>query len=159
MSKITLKVNGRTHAVDIDPSTPLLLAQFDLTYEVSADGASIRLVPMPDKSTLDRASPITASRPTLEKPGHRVVVGQSQKIYSLQVELPVGQLLKSLGPRMGLEIRVDQAAITAAGKSLNTKVKLDVKEASADELLRAVLDPAGLTFTRKDNVVDVRAKQ
>ena len=94
-----------------------------------------------------------------EKKSQHTVTTEGRKVYSLQVELPVGQLLQSLGPRMGMEINIDKAAIAAAGKSLDTKVKLDVKEAGEDELLRAVLEPAGLTFTRKENVVDVKPKQ
>ena len=144
----------------------LLLAQFDLTYELSADGKSIRLAPMPDKPTLDHLyqvagspeEPAAKTSPSEKKSQHTVTT-EGRKVYSLQVELPVGQLLQSLGPRMGLEINIDKAAIAAAEKSLDTKVKLDVKEAGEDELLRAVLEPAGLTFTRKDNVVDVKPKQ
>lgn len=136
----------------------LLLAQFDLTYELSADGKSLRLIPIPENLPQQSVAELPIEKSAAEKPGHRVVVGEARKVYSLQVELPVGQLLKSLGPRMGLEIRVDQAAVAAAGKSLDTKVKLDVKDVGDDELLHAVLDPAGLTFTRQQNVVDVQPK-
>ncbi len=59
---------------------------------------------------------------------------------------------------MGIEIAVDKPAIQAAGISLETKVRVDVKEVSADELLKAVLDPAGLTFARHENVVEVKPK-
>ncbi len=136
----------------------LLLAQFDLTYEPSADGKSIRLVALPDQATLDRTAPVAVPAQKIEKPGHRTITTPGKKVYSLQVELPVGQLLQSLGPRLGMEIHVDKEAIAAAGKSLDTKVKIDVKDVDADELLRAVLEPAGLTFTRQDNAVDVHPK-
>ncbi len=136
----------------------LLLAQFDLTYEMSADGTSIRMVPIPENLPLEQlAEPATEKSPAAT-PGHRIVVGEARKVYSLQVELPVGQLLQALEPRMGLEIHVDKEAIAAAGKSLDTKVKIDVKDVGDEELLRAVLEPAGLAFTRKDNVVDVKPK-
>ena len=137
----------------------LLLAQFDLTYELSADGTSIRLVPLPENPQPPRRVESAKEKPPAEKPGHRIVVGPAKKVYSLTVELPVGQLLQSLGPRMGLDIHIDKEAVAAAGKSLDTKVKIDVKDVGDDELLRAVLEPAGLTFTRKENVVDVRPKQ
>ncbi len=136
----------------------LLLAQFDLTYEFSADGRSIRIVPIPENLQIETAAESPRDKPAAVKPGHRIVMGEARKVYSLQVELPVGQLLQALGPRMGLEIHVDKEAIAAAGKSLDTKVKIDMKDVGDEELLHAVLEPAGLTFTRKDNVVDVKPK-
>jgi hypothetical protein len=38
------------------------------------------------------------------------------------------------------------------------KVQVDVKNVSADELFKAVLDPAGLTFTRHAGGVDIKPK-
>lgn len=135
----------------------LLLAQFDLTYELSADGSTMRIVAMPENPPPERAE--ASEQTPSAKPRQRIVTGPARKIYTLQVELPVGQLLQSLGPRMGLDIHIDKEAIAAAGKSLDTKVKLDVKDAGADELLRAVLEPAGLTFVRNGNVVEVQPKK
>jgi hypothetical protein len=57
---------------------------------------------------------------------------------------------------MGVELRVDDAAISAAGLSMSKTVKVDVKEVSGDELLRAVLEPAGLTFARQGDVLSVK---
>ncbi len=59
---------------------------------------------------------------------------------------------------MGLEIEFDRAAITAAGVSLSKKVALDVKEVSADELLHAILDPAGLSFEQHGTTLNVKPK-
>lgn len=175
----------------------LLLCQFDLTFEPAADGASIRLVPMPEKPLIERtynvAKPADEAAAQLRQmklladaeihtdgsklvvrgrqedhdaiaeilsgqTAHRTAVTESRKVYSLRVELTVNQLLKSLGPKMDVEFHVDQTAIAAAGLSLDKTVKLDVKEVGADELLRAVLDPAGLTFQRHGNMIDVKPK-
>ena len=59
---------------------------------------------------------------------------------------------------MGLEIQLDRAAISAAGIALSNKVSLDVKEVSADALLHAILDPAGLTFEHHDKFITVKPK-
>jgi hypothetical protein len=59
---------------------------------------------------------------------------------------------------MHVNIQIDRPAIEAAGLSLDKPVKLDVKEVSEDELLRSVLEPAGLTFQRRGNVIEVKPK-
>ena len=175
----------------------LILCQFDLTFEMAADGQSIRLVPMPEKPIIERTYPMpkpaeeTAARLRGMKlladadiraadgklvvrgrqedqdavaeilSGHtarRTTVTEGQQVYSLKVELPVKQLIESLCKKMDLELHMDEAAITAAGLSLEKSVKLDVQNVSADDLLHAVLDPAGLTFTRRGNTVEVKPK-
>jgi hypothetical protein len=175
----------------------LVLAQFDLTYEPSADGTSLRLVPMPGKPVIEQTYPVSSlphdvatqlqQNKLLDgaeidvagnklivrgrqedqdvvhdllagRTAHRTKVAEGRKVYTLRVELPVGKLLDALGPKMGVELQLDRSAITAAGISLETKVQVDVKEVSADELLRAVLEPAGLTYVRHENIVEVKPK-
>jgi len=175
----------------------LLLAQFDLTFQLAADGKSLQLVPMPASPVLERTYSIAGtpqdlvaqlrqnkllSGAQIEAAGsklavrgrqedqevvrdvlagrtaHRTSVVEGRKVYTLRVELPIGKLLDALGPQMGIEIELDRSAITAAGISLETKVQVDVKDVSADDLLKAVLDPAGLTFAHHENVVEIRPK-
>ena len=194
------------YRADLPPLTlpqrlTLVLAQFDLTYEPAADGASIRLVPAPEKPKIEQHYAASGSPQELAakvqqtlgkqlssdadvsvdggklfvrgreedqlavrellsgKTVHRASVTEGQDVYTLQpgVEVPVRKLLNALGPRLGLEIHVDESAIKAAGLSLDKGVKVDVKRVSADELLKAVLEPAGLTFTRDGKVVEVKA--
>ena len=174
----------------------LILCQFDLTFEIGADGLSLRLVVMPERPVIDRsyavpAGSIETTAAQLKQSkllaaaeihtvdgkllvrgreedqeavvellnGHtarQTAITEGQKAYSLRVELPLDQLLPSLARKMGLELRIDDAAISAAGLSMSKTVKVDVKEASADALLRAVLDPAGLTFARQGDVLTIK---
>ncbi len=223
------------YRADLPPLTlplrlTLVLAQFDLTYEPAADGASIRLVAVPEKPTIEQRYAANTLTPALsqgerEKSGsnapltqgekekiaglqelaakvqqtlgkqlspdaeisvdgakllvrgreedqlavrellsgktvHRTAVTEGQDVYTLEpgVEVPVRKLLDALGPRLGMEIHVDEPAIKSAGLSLDKAVKVDVKRVSVDELLKAVLEPAGLTFTRDGKVVEVKVK-
>lgn len=91
-----------------------------------------------------------------QRPASRATEGK--KVYTLHVQLPIGELLQALGPQMGLEIQLDKEAIAAAKIPLTTKVEVNLKDASADELLKAVLEPAGLTYVRHENVVEVKPK-
>lgn len=86
----------------------------------------------------------------------KITVQEGDKRYTLRVELPVGKALQQLGKQMGIEIQIDRAAIENAGISLDHKVKIDVKEATFDELFRAVLEPAGLTFDYNGSVLTVK---
>ncbi len=51
----------------------------------------------------------------------------------------VGDLIRTLGRRLNLDVQFDDAAIQSAGRSLSTEVKVNVKNATEDELLHDVL--------------------
>ncbi len=78
-----------------------------------------------------------------------------KKVYQLSNVMPVGTLITKLGEKLGLEVKFDDAAIDAAGISLKTEVKVEVKNVTADELLAAVLSPAGLTYQRQGQTITV----
>jgi hypothetical protein len=183
--------------LDLSDRLTLLLAQFELTFEVTSDGNTIQLVAMSDKPTIERSYPVGGkpqdvlaklhdlpeladaqlrvdgnkllARGRLEdleiiskflsgnstQPTH---VAEGRKVYTLRADEPVDKLLSAVGRQMGLEIQFDRAAISAAGIALSNKVSLDVKEVSADELLHAILDPAGLTFEHHDKIITVKPK-
>ena len=94
------------------------------------------------------------------KTARRTTVSAGKQVYTLQVaNVPVGRLLGELAKQMDLELKLDEAAIQAAGLSLEKAISLDVKGVSADELLQAAVGPAGLTFTRKDKALEVGPKK
>jgi hypothetical protein len=175
----------------------LLAGQFDLTFSFAADGATVKLVEIPDTVAMQKSFPLRGSSAgrgkeiasrlaeslpgaTIEatadklvvrgyaedldfvevylsgRPAKQTTVTAGQKVYQLSVVKPVGAVLKALGPKLDLDIRVDENAIKAAGLSLATEVKVDVKNASEDELLSAVLAPAKLTFERQGKVIQVK---
>ena len=183
--------------LDLSDRLTLVLAQFELTFALSADGNSIQLVAMPDKPVIERAYPFSGKSPDalaklrdlpeladtqLRVEGNKLFArgrmedlelinkllsGNSterptnpagRKVYTLRADEPVDKLLSAVGRQMGLEIEFDRAAITAAGVSLSKKVALDVKEVSADQLLHAILDPAGLSFEQHGTTLNVKPK-
>jgi hypothetical protein len=68
---------------------------------------------------------------------------------------PVKTILESLQRQLGLELKIDAAAVRRAGRSLDMLVDVKVKDATLDETLKAVLTPAGLQFRRDGKVVAV----
>jgi hypothetical protein len=64
-------------------------------------------------------------------------------VYTLKVENePVGGVIKALAGQLKLEVTIDPAAESR----LTERVSFNVADVSRDELLRAVLKPAGLSF-------------
>ena len=87
------------------------------------------------------------------------IAGPKITKYTLTVrEQPLARLLEQLGQQLKLEIRLDGAALEKAGIAPDMLVSFSVQEASLDELLKAVLEPAGLTFRKKDDVIEVLPK-
>ena len=93
-----------------------------------------------------------------QKPVRRTTVTPGRTVYQLNIVMPVGRLIRELGPKLNLEIEIDERSISRAGLSLDHDVSVSVKDASEDELLKAVLEPAGLTYQRTGNTLVVRPK-
>lgn len=176
----------------------IVLCQFDLTFDPAKDGASIRLVPMPEKPVIERdysvngsAAEAAAKLKKMEiltdtevsvaggkvavrgrqedqeivsellagRTARRTTVSEGRKVYSMpRVDAPVSKLLETIGRQLNLEIQIDRPAIAAAGISLEKSVQVDVKDVSADQLLKAVLEPAGLTYERRGDLVEVKPR-
>jgi len=70
-----------------------------------------------------------------------------QKVFTLNVEhAPLGRLIRQLSGQLGLELKMDEAALREAGIDLEKLVSLQVQNASLDELLSTMLKPHGLDF-------------
>jgi len=68
---------------------------------------------------------------------------------------PLDRLLDELGRKLGVEVKIDREALARAGISPQQTVAFSVKDATQDELFKAVLRPAGCTFRREGNVIVV----
>jgi hypothetical protein len=88
----------------------------------------------------------------------RTTVSEGKKVYQLNIAMPVGRLIKQLGPMLELDVQIDELGIKRAGLSLDQEVKVSVKNASEEQLLRSVLEPAGLAFERDGKTLVVRPK-
>lgn len=87
----------------------------------------------------------TARRPT---PPRR----PARRLFTLHIEeQPVGVVLRQLGRQLDLTVDVDDAAVRAAGLSLDRRVSLSVDGVELDELLSALLAAAGLDYQRDGN--------
>ena len=77
-------------------------------------------------------------------------VRETRQVYTLRVvEQPVGAVLRQLAERLAWQLEIDETAIRAAGLSLERRVSFSVENSDQDELLKAVLHPAGLDYRRE----------
>jgi hypothetical protein len=84
------------------------------------------------------------------------VITKTRKLYTLRIEQqPIRNVLQQLGQRLGWTIETDDSAISTAGLSLDERVTFAVEKVDEDELLRALLRPAGLDYKRDRNRVRV----
>lgn len=153
-------------AADLPPMSlvdrlTLIAIQFDLTFEIAADGASLTLAPIPDNlaGTSQRPENVVAPQPPPKtKRPPREPAGGPGKIrvdrMSVQQQ-PVGAVLKQLAERLKLDLRIDYKAIEEAGISLDQRVSATVENVTIDELFREVLKTTRLTFRRTQKVIEI----
>lgn len=97
-----------------------------------------------------------AGRPAIRSSAKLGFGDQADKRFTVrQAQGAWESLLKQLAERLDLTIKIDRKALERAGISPQQPISFSVEEATLDELLDAVLRPAGCTFRRQGNVVEV----
>jgi hypothetical protein len=91
-------------------------------------------------------------RPHTPQPDHGN--GRKERVTG-RVAGQLDQLLEGLAARFRLELRIDHQALKEAGISLQQNISVKVDNATVDELFREVVKPAGLSFRRRGNVVEI----
>jgi hypothetical protein len=76
--------------------------------------------------------------------------------YTLTAVQPVGKLITALGAKLNLRVEFAQTEIQQANLSLDQEIRLDVKQVTREELLRKVLEPAGLMYELNGEVLLVK---
>jgi hypothetical protein len=128
----------------------LLLAGFDLTFEVSGDGRELRLVPLP----ID-----VEQQPIVRRPGS---VGPTEKDsshansrFSLTVmNKPAGAVVNEVAKQIGRQLKYSPAV----REKLSSTVNLKVSDVSLDELMEKALTPLGLTYRLTKETLEVVEK-
>jgi hypothetical protein len=133
----------------------LLLSGFDLTCQISADSRKLRVVPIKRPLKLIGPAPPTASRTRQPRP--RSAATRTVQRFTLKIEnQPAGRVLDQLARQVQLEVEWDAALQQTPALGREANVSCDVHEADLDELLTAVLTPAGLAFEREEKKVSIR---
>ena len=138
----------------------VLLFGFGLTFELRPADRTIAIVELPATANAAGVAQ-TPGRPAVEtKPPRTRTARGTQQVYTLRVqEKPVGAVLKELGQRLKWSIQIDEDAIRAAGKSLDTRVSFSVENADREKLLEALLMPAGLEYRMNGEQIRILPKR
>ncbi|MGD9632773.1 MAG: hypothetical protein AB7G28_10595 [Pirellulales bacterium] len=144
-----LWAQGELPAMPLSNQLTVLLAGFNLTFRIDSRQQTIDIVPVEWGKVVPRvASPRSSSPAPATRPG--------KQVFSLRVEnQPVGRVLEQLAGRLHWKLTVDEAAIRAAGLSLDRLVSFHVENADEDQLLAALLAPAGLAATRDADRIQI----
>jgi hypothetical protein len=141
---------GELPAMPLADQLTVLLAGFDLSYRLAAEGRGIEIVPVDWEAFESTPQP----SPTARRKADDAVNGK--QVYTLRVESqPVGRVLEQLGRRIGWQITVDEDALRKAGRSIDERISFAVENADEDQLLEALLAPARLKAVREGRSVRI----
>ncbi|MCA9231644.1 MAG: hypothetical protein KDA57_13415 [Planctomycetales bacterium] len=95
------------------------------------------------------------------EPSQKVGRGTTKPVeqrFSLQLKnQPVGAVVSQLADQLQLQVRWDTSSLAEAKRDQSTLVSCSVKDASLDELLKSILEPAGMQFERQGKDVQIKA--
>ncbi len=117
--------------------------------EIELAGAAIVIRGRLEDHEQARGSRTAANTPSVGGTKILTLTVENTSIRSILNAL-VADLMKS-----GITLKVDEAAIAAAGISLDRRVSFAVTKAPLDEFLTAALAPAGLAHRREGDVIHI----
>jgi hypothetical protein len=148
-------------AADLPPLTAaeridLVLAHFDrrIEWRSRAGAASGEIVPLDANLPPPRGD--VAQRPR-QKPRDRQPAGDVKDVFSLRAAAPFEELAATVADRIGLTLDLDRESLAARGIAAREIVRLDVQNASREELLDRVVAPLGLAWRIEDGRLRVFA--
>jgi type II secretory pathway component GspD/PulD (secretin) len=147
---------GRLPRLTLSDELTLLLAGFDLTYRLVPEQSAIEIVPIVEPLA---AAPQVAATTKPSHPASNSKAQLTKQQFTLRVqEQPVGKILEQLTKQLHLEVKLDDPALQAAGRSLDQRVSFEVRNADLDGLLDALLRPAGLSYTRDGDRLSITSR-
>lgn len=119
----------------------LVLAHFDLRASWARGTGSGpprgRIVPLPDAKEVQLP---------VAKPPRPVAPAVGRQVYTLQLAAPLDEALAAITKQLGLSLSLDTASLEARGISPREIVRANVRSASRDELLDAIVKPLALSW-------------
>lgn len=121
----------------------LVLANYDLRIDWTATGGVV----VPLEAGLERrADAAPAGRPAPPPRRRPREPKADREVFSLRLAAPLDQAIDALAGRLGLTPEIDAASLVSRGIAAGEIVRVDIHDASRDELLDAVVNPLGLEW-------------
>ncbi len=142
-----LELPAMSRAAQLD----LLLASYDLRAAIRPAGVEVvRLDPQARPQRPPQLNP-----PPPQPRDAMAAAGES--VFTLEAAAPLQQLLAAICNQTGLTLRLDAASLQTAGITADRIVRVNVREASRDELFDAIAKPLGLHWRIDVDVLVVTA--
>ena len=149
---------GEMPELSLAEQLTVLLIGFDRTFAIVPNERTIEIIPLAAPAA--PATPAATQNRSPEKTNAARPARGKKQVYTLRVqEKPVGAVLRELAQRLEWTVQIDEEAIRAAGKSLDTRVSFSVENADRDKLLDALLTPAGLEYKIDGEQIRVRPQR
>ena len=136
----------------------LILFHFDLrmAWSRSPTGSRPRgsIVPLPDATAAGGTGP-PAKRPPQQRPPQPPGTHQ---VYTLRLEAPLEEALTAISRQLGLRLDLDAASLAARGIAPREIARADVRSATRDALLDAILAPLALSWRIHEGTLRVWAE-
>ncbi len=117
----------------------LLLASYDLRVQWSETGG--RIVPI--EAGLEGVAAPVSRRP---RPAPTPATAAGTQRFTLRLAAPFEEAISALAPRLGLEAEIDHDSLAARGVQPGEIIRVEVRDATRDELLDALCAPLRLRW-------------
>lgn len=102
--------------------------------------------------------PTTAERPKPQKQDHSGI--DRLRIDRVKfTDQPLAPVVRQLAAQLKLELRFDPDSLRRSGVDVDRRISVELRNVTVDELFRAVLEPAGLTFRRDGSTIEIFADE
>ncbi|MCE9524857.1 MAG: hypothetical protein K8R36_02235 [Planctomycetales bacterium] len=136
-------------AMTLTERLTMVLAGFDLTFQVIADG-QVRVTSIPEGITTVPDG--TTDDPQTAGTKKTVTKGPVKKIFSLTVQKQAaGSVVSTVAKQLGKEFKYDPSI----RDKLKENVSFAVKDVSLEELLTKTLKPLGLSFKITETTIEI----
>ena len=118
-----------------------------------ASAVSVSFVPLPPPT--DPKKQVT--KPEQSQPNTSLPAGSSQEHYTLRVAAPFDELLATISQRLKLKPLIDTQSLKTRGINPKEIIRLEIKDASRDQLLDAIVRPLGMEWSIERDHLSISA--
>ena len=118
-----------------------------------ASSVLVRFAPLPSLTAPRKK----ATRQKQPQSDSRRPAGNNRDRYTLRVAAPFDELLRAISQRLKLEPTIDTQSLKTRGINPQKIIRLEIKDANRDQLLDAIVQPLGLTWSIEKNRLSISA--
>jgi hypothetical protein len=127
------------------------LKEFQLTAKVEVAGKIVKLTGTAEDQQI--AADLAAG-----KTARKVEIKPDSQRFTLAAKQPIRNILRAIAKTLELTLEIDEAALQKQNLTVDREIELNVREVTRDELLKKILEQAGLTYEIADKKLIIKPK-